>query len=329
MAGAWPGPDARATGGPVAPIGILLLMAAVIVAADPAERRIAVTLERAVVLTPATRQLQMRMILPMDEPGRQTVSGLRLHPPGGRILREQGRTVAEWWLKGAAAGRSATFGWSATVAIRAWDAATARTRPATAAALADAERRRLTAAEPMVEADDAAVRAFAAGVPAGADDLDTAVALAAAVGARLRYRGFDPVDRGAARALADGGGDCSEFTDLLAAACRARGIPARVRLAIVETRDVTPLHALVEVHAGGSGWVPLDPLGSALAGQEPARLPPRAVLLTPERHDPLQFGRGADHGFMHWSTTPPAAAAGRLVWRDLDRPDTEPRRFAW
>jgi hypothetical protein len=312
-------------------IGAFLLLAMVTAApaGEDAGRRIAVTMERALVLTPATRQVQFRMALPMDEPGRQTVTGLRLHPTGGRVLREHGRPVAEWWLKGTAAGRSVTFGWSATVAILPWDAATARHRPATAPALPAAERTRLTAAQPMIESDDPAIRAFAAAAPAGTDDLATALALCRAVGERLRYGGFDPDDHGAARTLATGSADCSGYADLLAAACRARGIPARVRLAIVETRDATPLHALVEIHAGGLGWVPLDPLWSAQNGSDPDRLPVRTVLLNHERQDPSLFGQRSDHGFLHWSTTPPPAPAGRLAWTDLDRPGAPVRRFAW
>jgi transglutaminase-like putative cysteine protease len=269
------------------------------------------------------------MALPMDEPGRQTVTGLRLHPPGARVLREHGRPVAEWWLKGTAAARSATFSWSATVAIQPWDAATARRRPATAPALPPAERARLSTAQPMIEADDPAIRTFAAEVSAGTDDLDTAIALCRAVGGRLRYGGFDPEDHGAARTMATGQADCSGYADLLAAACRARGIPARVRLAIVDTRDTTPLHALVEVHAGGMGWVPLDPLWSAQSGMAPERLPVRAVLLNHERQDPSLFGQRSDHAFLHWSATPPPAPAGRLNWADLDRPGAPVRRFAW
>ena len=79
----------------------------------------------------------------------------------------------------------------------------------------------------------------------------------------MQYSGYNPSDIGAAAALAGGSGDCTEYADLFAALCRAKGIPARVieGYAIDAGPDDLRLgHNWTEVYLDDFGWVPFDPI---------------------------------------------------------------------
>ncbi len=65
---------------------------------------------------------------------------------------------------------------------------------------------------------------------------------------------------GAAKALQEEKGDCSEYSDLFAALCRAKNIPARVITGYTIRFDSnSPKHNWVEVYLQDYGWVPFEP----------------------------------------------------------------------
>ena len=67
---------------------------------------------------------------------------------------------------------------------------------------------------------------------------------------------------GAVKALHEGKGDCSEYSDLFVALCRAKNIPARVITGCTVRFDSdSPKHNWVEVYLQDYGWVPFDPSG--------------------------------------------------------------------
>lgn len=95
----------------------------------------------------------------------------------------------------------------------------------------------------MIDSDHPAVIAFAREHAHGADDRERAVALFHAVRDRLRYDpyriDFSVHGMKASTALANGYGWCVPKAALLAAACRAVGIPARVGYADVRNHLTT------------------------------------------------------------------------------------------
>jgi hypothetical protein len=77
----------------------------------------------------------------------------------------------------------------------------------------------------------------------------------------MEYFGYNPSSAGAVSALLKGGGDCTEYSDLFVALCRAKGMPART----IEgyTTDTAPDkimlgHNWSEVFFDNYGWVPFD-----------------------------------------------------------------------
>ena len=84
--------------------------------------------------------------------------------------------------------------------------------------------------------------------------------------------------RSAKDALESRRGDCTECACLLAALCRARGIPCRICAGLVALGDICGMHAWNEV-AIGPTWIPVD---SALHG---APIPPSHLLMALEQEE--------------------------------------------
>jgi len=81
----------------------------------------------------------------------------------------------------------------------------------------------------------------------------------------LAYIAYNPEDVGSAGALRDGGGDCTEFADLLIALNRAAGIPANFLEGVTYDPGYQGAatgnelkHSWVEVYLPSIGWVPMD-----------------------------------------------------------------------
>ncbi len=106
----------------------------------------------------------------------------------------------------------------------------------------------------------AELAASAAG--SGAPD-ETAAALMHAVRTAMTYeRGTTTVHTTASEALAEGRGVCQDFSHVMIASCRIRGIPARYVSGYLydpDHGDLGESHAWVDVHLGEAGWLSLDP----------------------------------------------------------------------
>jgi transglutaminase-like putative cysteine protease len=130
------------------------------------------------------------------------------------------------------------------------------------------------APSPLIDSDHPAVAAFAAAHAIGADDRERAVALYLAVRDRFRYDPYridlSPAGMKASAVIAAGHGWCVPKAALLAAACRAAGIPARVGYADVRNHlstermrqtmqtDLFVWHGYTEVRLGDA-WVKATP----------------------------------------------------------------------
>jgi transglutaminase-like putative cysteine protease len=110
---------------------------------------------------------------------------------------------------------------------------------------------------------DERISEIAASVSADGDPAETAGELMHAVRTAMTYeRGTTNVHTTAAEALAEGRGVCQDFSHVLIGACRAAGIPARYVSGYLydpDHGDLGESHAWVDVHAGGAGWLSLDP----------------------------------------------------------------------
>jgi hypothetical protein len=89
------------------------------------------------------------------------------------------------------------------------------------------------------------------------DPWQAAVALERCVREVITRSGYSQAFASAAEVIDSGEGDCTEHAVLLAALCRARGIPARVAIGLVYIDQAFCYHMWTEVHIGGR-WIPLD-----------------------------------------------------------------------
>lgn len=79
------------------------------------------------------------------------------------------------------------------------------------------------------------------------------------VNQQITYTGFNPNEVGAAKALQIRSGDCTEFTDIFVALCRANNIPAKSVEGLSIEYIGTPKHSWAEVYTNKYGWIRVDP----------------------------------------------------------------------
>jgi len=118
-----------------------------------------------------------------------------------------------------------------------------------------------TQPEDYIESDDPLIVKTAESI-AGNETNPQIIALRIAnfVMENLTYE-IQPDERGAKWALINGRGDCSEYSYLFVALCRACGIPARVQAGFVFHKineELTDGHMWAEYYLENYGWVPVD-----------------------------------------------------------------------
>jgi transglutaminase-like putative cysteine protease len=113
--------------------------------------------------------------------------------------------------------------------------------------------------EKYIEKDDTRIREIAKSIT-GASEVDIVKNIYDYVLDNMEYVVQGRRDLGALNALRHKKGDCSEYSDLFAAICRAKNIPARVVNGFsVQPDTKTAKHNWVEVYFTKYGWVPFDP----------------------------------------------------------------------
>jgi len=108
------------------------------------------------------------------------------------------------------------------------------------------------AREPQLETDDPALRDWVEGITAGKTDrLDLAEDLRLAVRSHITQRDLNTADGTALDTFRNRRGDCTEHANLLCAALRIAGIPARVDVGVVYSVD----HGQWVGHAWVAAWI--------------------------------------------------------------------------
>lgn len=131
----------------------------------------------------------------------------------------------------------------------------------------DRELRESLGPSPAIETRNQRIVRFAKAAGAGLDGWRKAEAIYDAVREKVEYRNGEL--KGAARALADGWGDCEEMTCLFIAACRVEGIPART----VWVEGHCYPEFWLEDAEGTGRWYPCQAAGARAFGSMPDQLP--------------------------------------------------------
>jgi tetratricopeptide (TPR) repeat protein len=119
--------------------------------------------------------------------------------------------------------------------------------------------KKYTAPEKHIESDNQKIKEKAAEIAGDTNDpYAAAKKIYEFVLSHMSYVRFDRC-RGALYALEEKKGDCTEFSDLFVALCRARGIPARsVHGFTYKSSGIDQLHDWAEVYIPDGGWIPVD-----------------------------------------------------------------------
>jgi hypothetical protein len=131
----------------------------------------------------------------------------------------------------------------------------------------DRDLRGFLGPSPYIESRHAKIKKLAEEAGDGLDGWAKVEKLYDTVREKVEYRNGDL--KGAARALADGWGDCEELTCLFIAACRAEGIPART---VWVEGHCYPEFYLVDAQGNGR-WFPCQAAGARAFGEMPDQLP--------------------------------------------------------
>lgn len=140
-----------------------------------------------------------------------------------------------------------------------YDLSTARDKQAEETPPEDADLKDFLKQEKYIEKDHSRIQQIAENIT-GQNETDTVKSIYEYVIDNLEYEGPAREQLGAVTAAKCKKGDCTEYSDLFVALCRAKNIPARVATGFtVRSDDVPPRHHWSEVYLQEYGWVPFDP----------------------------------------------------------------------
>jgi transglutaminase-like putative cysteine protease len=247
-----------------------------------AEKPVTVTLRFHVQPVQGEPTVKFTCLVPKTLPDRQRVVSQKFSHEASEIIDENGARYAVFELNVA---KPVLLELEFEVVLTRWDLATAQAKPRV-----DKDQegmKRWLKAEKYLESEANEILELADTLR-GDNDVEMLRSAVAAVTRTLKRGAWDPTDRGASWAVLNKSGDCTEFTDLLVALCRAKGIPAKAvegYLTTPTSKGDTPKHSRAEVYLENIGWVPVDPFQIQAKSASVDRLPPRYVTLSPLRND--------------------------------------------
>lgn len=125
--------------------------------------------------------------------------------------------------------------------------------------------------EELVQSDSPEIVSKAQSITQGIMDIHGKVSkIYDFVTSHVRYS-HEEQERGALWALTNGTGDCSEYSYLFVALCRAAGIPARLNVGFgfrPSEENTTDGHMWIEYYLQNYGWVPVDPTWNIFDGTD-------------------------------------------------------------
>lgn len=220
------------------------------------------SLELDLLLEPVSEVLELtvEVPLPLDELETLDVNALRFSPEPLRLREENGQRYAVFHFSRLNEPRCVRLELDARFYALQLEGLQRRARRGhVPRPLPASDRERFLAPEPGVESTSPRIVRLAAEIE-GVDRIERLSSALQLVVDALDYVGPGNDDLGAERTLAAGGGDCLEFSDVLAAILRADGIPARV---VSGTHfpglEGAVLHVWVQAWSEEYGWVAVDP----------------------------------------------------------------------
>jgi len=266
---------------------LALLGSSLRLAAQAATRHLTFTLKYTLTCTEPLDWEEFTVLLPQGWAGRQQVVAQAYDPKAAvKFFKQDDRWYAIFHLNNPRETETITITTEANL-LRC-DFATLMQHPPKVTKLDAAALAPYLKREKLIEVDAKRMEEAAKTIP-GTTDVELVQGIMNYVTAHLNYSGFRKVDTGALWALVTGEGDCSEFSALFVALCRAKGIPARRITGFCTARPnavIKEFHNWAEAYLPAYGWVPFDPW---LMKVQPAAwntLPNTYVYLAQSETDP-------------------------------------------
>lgn len=202
-----------------------------------------------------TSKIKFIVNLPRTIPHQQEIKKIQCAPRPKRQFRENGNNYAEFILT--KPRKNSTIVIDIEADLFNYDLSTAKANNKNS----DDKVQNLSEFlkdEKCIEKDHPTIQAIARTIPSDST-LSTVRHIYNYVIDNMEYQGYNPHSRGAAEAAQRKLGDCTEYSDLFVALCRAKKIPARVVAGYTTKWHTTPKHNWAEVYIKPYGWVPFDP----------------------------------------------------------------------
>lgn len=203
-----------------------------------------------------TFKISLIVALPQTIPGKQKIVDIKYSPKSPRVFQGNGNKYAEFVFIRPQKRMKVKI--SIKAELSRYDLLTAR-----AMRLKDLAQgpgfEDFVKQEKNIEKDHLQIYEIAK-IIEGKTEVDVVKSIYGYVVDNLDYTLHGKEDWGAVKALKQGKGDCSEYSDLFVAICRAKNIPARVASGYTERFDgVTSKHHWAEVYLKKYGWAPFEP----------------------------------------------------------------------
>ncbi|MBN2183650.1 MAG: transglutaminase domain-containing protein [Sedimentisphaerales bacterium] len=207
-------------------------------------------------ITGNTRRIILTVVVPKTIPDRQNILDIKYSPQPSRIFEQNDNHYAEFIFY--KPDKQIEVDINVTAELLRYDLFTAKKKPA-ANHVEETELAGFLKSEKFIEKDHGEIREIAAGIK-GQTEEEILRRIYNYVIVHLDYTKNGKKQWGAVKALQMGTGDCSEYSDLFVALCRAKNIPARVITGYTARFDSqSPKHNWVEVYLKDYGWIPFEP----------------------------------------------------------------------
>lgn len=269
------------------------------------QRECSFELSYKVKVSASTTRVILTALVPQDLEGRQKVKSLDFTPKPKKIFTSGGDRYARWEIRPKG---DFTIRMQAKMLLERNDLATAKARKPKRKPKPPADLDDCLLTEKFIESNAKSIREAAGKitpeVPEGSSkahamdqDLRLVRAIHAWVLRNMKEGGHNAKDLGAVAALRAGTGDCTEYSDLFVALCRAKGVPARVIEGYTTTWDTVPQHNWTEVWLQEHGWVSFDPFRAEWLGTSVDSLKNIYIQLSRTRNNKTLWG----YHFYHYS----------------------------
>lgn len=203
-----------------------------------------------------THKISLIVALPKTIPDRQKILSINYSPTPSRIFSENVNSYAEFVFINP--DKQTKVRISIQAELLRYDLNTARAKqekdPSEGLKLEEFLKQ-----ERFIEKDDPQIQEIAQSIE-GQTEVDIVQKIYNYVTDNMEYTVHGREEWGAVKALQQKKGDCTEYSDLFVAICRAKNIPARFATGYTVKPDTaSSKHSWAEVYLQDYGWVPFDP----------------------------------------------------------------------